>query len=43
MTQPSQEQNQDGEFKHWGRVYFAVIVTLVVVMIALQLFSKAFE
>ncbi|HYE72913.1 MAG TPA: hypothetical protein VEF04_06265 [Blastocatellia bacterium] len=43
MNQSLREQNQDGEFKHWGRVYFAVIATLVIVIIALWVFSKAFE
>lgn len=31
------------EFQHWGRVYAGVIITLVIVIIALWAFSRAFS
>lgn len=31
------------EYQHWGRVYAAVILSLVIIVTALWLFSKAFE
>ena len=37
-TEPSQEQ----EFQHWNRIYLAVIITLIAVITALWLFSRAF-
>jgi ABC-type glycerol-3-phosphate transport system permease component len=43
MPQTGDQQQAEQEFQHWGRVYSAVIVTLVVVIIALWLFSKAFS
>ena len=31
------------EFHHWGRIYAAVILTLIVVITGLWFFSRAFE
>jgi hypothetical protein len=42
MPQPAHEPQPEQEYQHWGRVYAAVIATLVVVIIALWLFSRAF-
>lgn len=33
----------EGEFRHWGRVYVAVVVYTVVVIAGLLAFSRRFE
>jgi hypothetical protein len=42
MPELAHEPEPQLEFRHWGRVYAAVIATLVAVIIALWLFSLAF-
>jgi hypothetical protein len=42
MSDQPTEKPEEPEFRHWGRVYAAVIVTLVAVIVALWLFSRAF-
>ncbi len=34
---------EDPEYPHWNRVYIAVIITTIVVIAAMWLFSKSFE
>jgi hypothetical protein len=33
----------EGEFRHWGRVYVAVVVYTVVMIVGLWAFSRLFE
>ncbi len=37
------EQPEEKEYPHWNRVYFAVLITTIIVISALWLFSKSFE
>jgi hypothetical protein len=37
------DKPEEQEFQHWGRVYVAVVLTTIVVIAALWLFSKTFE
>lgn len=34
---------EESEYPHWNRVYIAVIITSVVVIVTMWLFSKSFE
>jgi hypothetical protein len=36
-------ENPNSEYSHWNRVYLAVIITTIIVIFALWLFSKSFE
>ena len=36
-------ENPNTEYPHWNRVYLAVVITTIVVIAALWLFSKLFE
>lgn len=42
MSNATHEPPQEQEFQHWGRIYAAVILTLVIAIITLWLFSKSF-
>ena len=37
------DKPEEQEYPHWNRVYLTVIITTIVVIAALWLFSKSFE
>ena len=37
------DKPEEQEYPHWNRVYLAVLITTMVVIAALWLFSKSFE
>jgi hypothetical protein len=34
---------EEQEYPHWNRVYIAVLITTIIVIVAMWLFSKSFE
>lgn len=43
MSRHKPSSNPDNEFRHWNRVYLAVVINLVLVIAVLWLFAKNFE